>query len=107
MKLWKRYNSLYNVWSQMKKRCLNPNHPKYRHYGGRGITVCNEWKESFDRFVLDMGPRPPGRSLDRIDNDGNYSKENCRWATKGQSNRNRRMGLLVPVTTTTRERLEE
>ena len=80
----------YKAWAQMKDRCFNPNHKRYSDYGGRGITVCDRWLNS-KHFLADMGSRPTAEhSLDRIDNDGNYCPDNCRWATKTEQENNKR-----------------
>lgn len=83
-------HQLYSTWSTMKQRCTNPKAYKYPHYGGRGIVVCDEWDKSFVTFLNDMGERPEGTTLNRIDNDGMYCKENCEWQTPSEQNRNRR-----------------
>jgi hypothetical protein len=84
----------YVVWVGMRQRCNNPRHAKFANYGGRGITVCERW-DSFVNFLADMGERPGGRTLDRIDSNGNYEPGNCRWATLSEQNKNRRPQRLA------------
>ena len=85
-----RHTKEYNSWAGMKQRCLNPNNEKYPIYGGRGITVCKEWINSFQQFYNDMGSRPSNNhSIDRINNDGNYEPSNCRWSNNTLQSRNR------------------
>jgi len=79
----------YLSWVAMIARCTNEKHSHWKNYGGRGIAVCAPWRK-FENFLADMGERPAGLSLDRIDGNGNYEKSNCRWATRLEQNRNRR-----------------
>ena len=84
----------YTSWKLMKQRCLNKNNPDYKHYGGRGITICQSWIR-FENFLADMGERPELMSIDRIDNEGNYCKENCRWATQKTQTSNSRRNVYI------------
>ena len=87
---------LYQTWDGMKKRCYNPKATGYERYGGRGIMMCERWKESFWNFVEDMGEKPfSSATIDRIDNDLGYSKSNCRWSTPKEQNTNKRNTLFV------------
>jgi hypothetical protein len=87
--------STYKIWVMMRQRCGNPRDSGYPLYGARGITVCARW-HSFDAFLADMGPRPsPKHSIDRIDNDGPYSLDNCRWATPTEQARNSRRNRFI------------
>ena len=86
------------VWDHMKQRCYNPKRQNYKYYGGRGITVSDEWRDSFDTFYADMGPRPSSaHSIERIDSDGPYSKGNCKWATPTEQTWNKRYKYIKVV----------
>lgn len=91
----------YKTWATMIQRCTNSNRDNYRYYGGRGISVCERWMV-FANFAADMGPRPAGKSLDRIDGDGNYEPSNCRWATRVEQARNRNNNRMLTVDGETR-----
>ncbi len=92
---WKNGNPpLYTVWRSMIGRCYDKNVKQYKDYGGRGIKVCPQWRHSYRQFYADMAPRPDGYTLDRTNVDGDYSPDNCRWATRKQQQRNRRSGNL-------------
>ncbi len=88
--------SLYSTWYSMIDRCNNPEVKEYKNYGGRGITVCDRWKNSFENFVSDVGNKPtPKHSLDRINNNGNYEPSNCRWANRKEQNNNTRISPML------------
>lgn len=82
----------YRSWNAMLCRCTHPTNKMYHAYGGRGITVCERWM-TFANFLADMGERPAGLTLDRINNDGNYEPDNCKWATRSEQNSNTRRSL--------------
>ena len=109
---WKKFkkdNPLHSIWSGMKSRCDNPNDSEYANYGGRGITVSDEWSKrgGYKRFAADMGSRPSARhTLDRIDNNLGYSKENCKWSTRKEQGSNRRVSALVTIFGVTKTKSE-
>lgn len=89
----------YRTWGAMRERCTRETHPAWSRYGGRGIVVCERWASSFEAFLADMGERPKGMTIDRIDNDGPYEPGNCRWATDAEQRANRRAMPHVKLST--------
>lgn len=85
----------YNAWKNMNTRCYNPKSPEYKNYGGRGITVCERWRKDCAAFLQDMGYCPDGMTIDRIDNNAGYWKENCRWVSQQENNRNMRRTIRL------------
>lgn len=91
-----KHTSVYGVWCSMISRCCDPGNPAYKNYGGRGITVCEKWGW-FSGFYADMGNRPVGSTLERVDNDKGYSKENCVWADRKTQGRNKRNNVMITI----------
>lgn len=92
------YTPEYKTWEGIKKRCYNRNGKFYARYGGRGIKVCERWLHSFENFAADMGAKPsPEHQIDRINNDGDYAPENCRWATRTEQARNKANSVFVTI----------
>lgn len=89
-------NPAYRVWVSMKTRCFNERHPSYRNYGARGITMCPQWAENFDQFLKDMGPRPEGMTIERVDNSRGYEPGNCQWGTRMEQAGNTRRNIVTP-----------
>lgn len=96
----------YGVWQGILRRCLNADDWAYRWYGGRGITVCDRWMNSFSAFFDDMGPRADGQGIDRINNDGNYEPSNCRWASREVNTRNRSIARMLTFNGETKNLIE-
>jgi len=106
-----RTSRTFKSWESMKQRCFNPNAPDFDRYGGRGITVCERWRTSFSNFLEDMGERPEDvwpqqYTLDRIDNDGDYTPENCRWATRSEQQRNTGVAIWLTINGETKSLVE-
>lgn len=102
----KRYTNTYTKWANMKSRCQNKNDPRYKWYGGRGISICDEW-QLFSGFYSDMGDPPTAKhSLDRIDNNKGYYKDNCRWTTHKEQCRNRSSNSLITYNGQTKSKTE-
>ena len=94
-KLQHKKHPYYGVWCAIKARCYSKNSKDYANYGGRGIVMCDSWKNSFPSFVNDMGERPYKGTIDRIDNNGNYELSNCRWVSQKHQTRNTRNNILI------------
>lgn len=88
---------IYNIWTAMKQRCLNPRHPQWHRYGGRGISICKRWVESVEAFAADMGPRPPGGTLERENNDRGYEPGNCIWAPRSAQSNNISTNRIITI----------
>lgn len=97
MSAWKAKRPGYGSWQSMKKRCYLKSAEEYYLYGGRGIKVCDAWRNSYQSFIDDMGAPGEGQSIDRIDCNGDYSPENCRWATPKQQSANRRVNRYITI----------
>jgi hypothetical protein len=93
-------NKTYSSWLNMRKRCYEPTNNRFEHYGGKGINVCDRWKNSFENFLEDMGERPEGKTLDRINLDKDYCPENCKWSNAIQQANNKSNNLLIEETST-------
>lgn len=88
----------FKIWTGMMTRCFNSSSKDYENYGGRGISVCKLWVDSFSAFLYDMGPRPsPSHSIDRVNNDGDYEAGNCRWVTQKEQSRNKRNNVVITI----------
>jgi hypothetical protein len=92
-----RNSAEHRTWNAMLQRCHNPKSTSYKYYGARGISVCKRWRSSFLAFLSDMGKKPsPKMSIERVDNDGNYRPDNCKWATRAEQRKSQRNGKLTP-----------